>query len=425
MRIDAKTETKACFALKESIGFEYTDKEVGSSMVKHINTDLDKGTCLIVGCKRANGAKTKIDAVNLAIVRAITGNSNGNEQEQLGHFQFLDKAKLEPYQTVYLVAHGIFRTRTIDNRSLSEIAELLVKAGFDGTQTLVSFACDLDKKGIDLRAKVMGAQHTNKTMAEELTDHLVKELEKVGKHVGRSSIKLKSYADGKTIVLNRKQPDDNGKDSERSNADLWIVNPVANVQLPLLAQKFLMYYSGFYKTVTIGQLAPGTEVNVSELGKDMNGMLNAMDRFKFSLIQHFLKSGLAGQCLLNGSFEPVTQLNTIEMFLLFVLGFTGLIWLAAGACPSMPFMCIISIFSILFLIETLIRAIRQWGLDGTGAYAKRSLFDPCLYLVAVLGLAFSGVANCAHPIQVFSGFIIINMLYALYKFLKTCYTMFS
>lgn len=282
------TETTARFGngknRVKAVEFTYTEKELGKTQISHINRDFERGTCLIVGEKSRFGTKVKVDAVNIAIIRALSN----TEQVPIGQFQLLDLAQLEPGEKVYLVAHGIFRTRRIDNRSLREIAEKLIEAGYDGSQSITILACDTDKKGIDIRSKFMGNKDSHKTMREELIDELEKVSTERGARIAKNHIHLSSYANGKTIVINREQT--KGRDSTTTNADLWVVNPteVRLTRSALMAQKFLMYYGGYYERLRLKKYKRGQFISTSSLYRLDESVLDSMDTFKFGLVKGFI-----------------------------------------------------------------------------------------------------------------------------------------
>lgn len=399
--------------------FEYSTRGLSSTMIRHVDKDFEKGTVILVGNKRKKGLAVRVDMVNVAIARAITGNKNSeNPNEKLGHFQFLDRAKLEPYKSVYLAAHGVHRTHEIDGRPIDEVAKLLVKAGYDGTQPIYSFACDLDKPGADLRLnamKMLGMKlpNTKHTMADELKEALVEELSKVNKRVGKSGIKLHSDADGKTIVLNRA-----GATEDSTAADLWVVNPMADTRKALLFQKALMYYGDYYKVVNIGDLDAGAEVNISSLGKDIEYKLNCMDQFKFGLVQGFAEENLDSKVF---DWSPATKFNAIKMASLFLAGFTSLMAIATKNQGMFALSAVVFALILVFLLTDVFS--RLYAKSVTGKTSELLLSQPfeelLVYAVAVvMAFCFTGT-----PYTQFA--IYPALIYAVLRFLVFCQVMFG
>lgn len=249
----------------------YKPKELGKTMIKHIEANFEPHKCVLVGNKKGN--KVKLDMVNLAIAETLS---------ETGNVHLLDNLALGDGETFYLVAHGVYRTRTIDGRSLKEIARLLVRAGFNGTQKVISFACDADKTDPSHK----------KSMNQELQEAIAEEMLNKGFKTAPKSMDISNYANGKTILV-RALTENNSK----PQADLWVVNPQCYFQtrMALMAQKFLMYIGNYFKLVDIRKAWASTGIPLKTtkeekgiLDKKDLAKLNNMQSFKLGLVDYFI-----------------------------------------------------------------------------------------------------------------------------------------
>ncbi|MBP1737308.1 MAG: hypothetical protein H6Q60_1189 [Oscillospiraceae bacterium] len=87
------------------------------------------GQSIIIGEQHGKGVR--VDGIILHTAFCLSGKVS-----------LLEDAKVEDgFDVIYLCGHGNLRERTIGGRSLAEIADLLIKAGYQGRQAINLIAC--------------------------------------------------------------------------------------------------------------------------------------------------------------------------------------------------------------------------------------------------------------------------------------------
>ena len=98
--------------------------------IRQVHRTFNKGLAIIVGKKNILG-RICTDAISLHTVYCL-----GNRIE------FLDIANILPEdKQIYLIGHGHPKKLTVGGRNMHNIAKLLIKAGYDGSQRIHVTSC--------------------------------------------------------------------------------------------------------------------------------------------------------------------------------------------------------------------------------------------------------------------------------------------
>lgn len=215
----------------------------------------DRRKCILVGEKRAGG-RVEVDMVNLSICKMLNN----------GRMELLDHADIQEDSVFYLVTHGEPYRQTLDGRKVSEVAKLLVKAGYTKDKKIVLTACNMEQK-------VMS--HSN-TLEQLLIHELKKALKEANLDSSLSAKKIETFGAGKTILLN----------VTGENPQMFVVSPIHRDKIAK-ALKFQKQLT-IFKSLT-AKLTDEKDQQLSRIIDNLYNKLDIMERFKYGLIAYFYK----------------------------------------------------------------------------------------------------------------------------------------
>lgn len=257
----SKTGTYYTYTSAET-GKDYTLNVQGVShiMEREPSKFIHKHKCVVIGKKVNNGKKVEIDMVNLSICKALNN----------GHIELLEHADIRNDDTIYLVAHGEPYKRTLDSRSVDEVARLLVKAGYTKDKQIIVTACSMT--------------FTPYGRANSLMQMLFNSLKQALKESGDTSglttsnfyRSIKCYGTGKTILLN----------SDNCEPTMFVISPLYTdkIKKALLFQKELT----ICKRLTV-RVDNSSDVDFFKVISDSGKKLDIMERFKYGLLNYFYR----------------------------------------------------------------------------------------------------------------------------------------